>query len=111
MVPYVWSVDNRTRTDHKPLQVARGQRVVLEMVNRSAMHPMHLHGHHFQVVALNGRKLQGAMRDTVLVPQGASVTVAFDADNPGRWLFHCHNLLHMARGMMTEVVYDHASSL
>jgi FtsP/CotA-like multicopper oxidase with cupredoxin domain len=86
--------------------------VILEMVNRSAMaHPMHLHGHHFQVVALNGQALQGAMRDTVLVPVNGSVTVAFDADNPGRWLLHCHNLFHMARGMMTEIVYDRAHSL
>ena len=36
----------------------------------------------------------------------SSVLVAFDADNPGRWAFHCHNLYHMATGMMTEVVYD-----
>jgi hypothetical protein len=54
---------------------------------------------------------QGAMRDTVLVPQGGSVTVAFDANNPGRWLLHCDNLFHMARGMMTEIAYDRAPSL
>ncbi len=45
------------------------------------------------------------MRDTVLVPVNGSVTFAFDADNPGRWPFHCHNLYHMATGMMTEVSY------
>ena len=112
MMPYVWSIDNRTWVNHRPLRVGGGQRVVLQMLNRSSMaHPMHLHGHHFQVVALNGQKLQGAMRDTVLVPQGGLVTVAFDANNPGRWLLHCHNLFHMARGMMTEIVYSRASSL
>ncbi len=46
------------------------------------------------------------MRDTVLVPARAAVPVAFDGDNPGRWLFHCHNLFHMATGMMTELAYD-----
>jgi FtsP/CotA-like multicopper oxidase with cupredoxin domain len=108
----VWSIDNRTWATHNPLRVKRGQRVTLQMVNRSAMaHPMHLHGHHFQVVALNGKTLQGAMRDTVLVPVNGSLTIGFDADNPGRWLFHCHNLFHMARGMMTEVIYDSARSL
>ena len=112
MMPYLWSIDGRTWANHRPLRVVPGARVILQMLNRSAMaHPMHLHGHHFQVVALNGRKIQGAMRDTVLVPQGGSVTVAFDANNPGRWLFHCHNLLHMARGMMTEIAYDRAPSL
>ena len=107
MTPYVWSLDDRTWADHRPLHIARGQRVVLEMSNRGGMaHPMHLHGHHFQVVGLDGSPLSGAMRDTVLVPARGSVTVVFDADNPGRWLFHCHNLFHMATGMMTEVAYD-----
>jgi FtsP/CotA-like multicopper oxidase with cupredoxin domain len=41
----------------------------------------------------------------VLVPPRGVVAVAFDADNPGRWLLHCHNLLHMATGMMTELTY------
>ncbi len=107
MMPYVWSIDDRTWADHRPLRVAKGQRVVLEMTNRSRMaHPMHLHGHHFQVVGLDGVTLAGAVRDTVLVPVDGSVTVAFDADNAGRWLFHCHNLFHMATGMMTELAYD-----
>jgi FtsP/CotA-like multicopper oxidase with cupredoxin domain len=61
--------------------IAAGQRVAIEIMNRSMMaHPMHLHGHAFQVTALV-------------------------ADNPGRWAFHCHNLYHMATGMMTEVRY------
>jgi FtsP/CotA-like multicopper oxidase with cupredoxin domain len=106
MMPYQWSFDGRTWQDRVPLMVKPGQRVVLELVNQSMMaHPMHLHGHHFQVVALNGTPLSGAVRDTVLVPVNGSVTLAFEADNPGRWLFHCHNLYHMATGMMTEVVY------
>ena len=66
------------------------------------MHPMHLHGHHFQVVEINGWRFQGPMRDTVIVPPMAMVTVAFDAA-PGQWLLHCHHLYHMATGMMTEL--------
>jgi FtsP/CotA-like multicopper oxidase with cupredoxin domain len=105
MMPYVWSIDERTWTKHRPLHVRTGQRVVVDMVNRSAMaHPMHLHGHHFQVAGLNGKRMQGAMRDTVLVPVSGSVRIAFDAGAPGRFLLHCHNLFHMASGMMTEVV-------
>ena len=106
MAPYQWSFDGRTWKDHVPLGAKPGQRVAVELVNRSMMaHPMHLHGHHFQVIALNGTPISGAVRDTVLVPVGGSVTFAFDADNPGRWLFHCHNLYHMATGMMTELAY------
>jgi len=106
MAPYQWSFDGKTWKDHVPLAVKQGQRVEIELVNRSMMaHPMHLHGHHFQVTALDGKPLAGAVRDTVLVPVNGSVTLAFDTDNPGRWLFHCHNLFHMATGMMTEVAY------
>ena len=69
-------------------------------------HPMHLHGHAFQVTALGGKALAGAVRDTVLVQPLGRVRFAFDADNPGRWGFHCHNLYHRATGMITEFRYD-----
>ncbi|WP_345890856.1 multicopper oxidase family protein [Devosia oryzisoli] len=106
MDPYAWNLDNAPWPNRTPLKIAEGERVTLEIMNHSMMaHPMHLHGHHFQVTVLNGRRLNGAMRDTVVVPAMGSVSVSFDADNPGRWLFHCHNLYHMMTGMMTEVVY------
>jgi FtsP/CotA-like multicopper oxidase with cupredoxin domain len=106
MAPYAWSLNGEYWPNITPLMIAHGQRVAIEMVNHSMMaHPMHLHGHAFQVVALNGAPLGGALRDTVLVPPKSSVTVAFDADNPGRWAFHCHNMYHQVTGMMTEVRY------
>ena len=52
-------------------------------------------------MALNGRKVAGARRDTVLVPPMASVTVAFDAGEPADWMLHCHHMGHLATGMMT----------
>jgi FtsP/CotA-like multicopper oxidase with cupredoxin domain len=106
MAPYAWSLNGEYWPNVTPLMIAQGQRVAIELVNRSMMaHPMHLHGHAFQVVAINGAQIVGAVRDTVLVPPMGSVTIAFDADNPGRWAFHCHNLYHMTTGMMTEVRY------
>ena len=69
-------------------------------------HPIHLHGDPFQVVAINGSTVAGAVRDTVLVPIGGSVTIAFAADNPGHWALPCHNLYHMAVGMMTSIRYE-----
>ena len=106
MTPYVWTIDGRTWNDHRALDVRLGERVEIEIRNPSMMaHPMHLHGHHFQVVAQDGRRFAGAVRDTLLVPPMHTVTVAFDADNPGRWAFHCHQLYHMAAGMFTEVRY------
>jgi FtsP/CotA-like multicopper oxidase with cupredoxin domain len=90
------------------LILGKGQRVEIELVNHSMMaHPIHLHGHAFQVVAIDGRTIQGAVRDTVLVPpMMGRVRIAFDADNPGRWPLHCHNLYHMATGMMMEFRYQ-----
>jgi FtsP/CotA-like multicopper oxidase with cupredoxin domain len=106
MAPYAWSMNGEYWPNVTPLMIAHGQRVAIEMVNHSTMaHPMHLHGHAFQVVAINGAPLGGALRDTVLVPPKSSVTVAFDADNPGRWAFHCHNMYHQVTGMLTEVRY------
>jgi FtsP/CotA-like multicopper oxidase with cupredoxin domain len=106
MAPYAWSMNGEYWPNVTPLMIAPDQRVAIEMLNHSMMaHPMHLHGHAFQVVAINGAPLAGAVRDTVLVPPMGSVSIAFDANNPGRWAFHCHNLYHQITGMLTEVRY------
>ncbi|MFM0084805.1 multicopper oxidase domain-containing protein [Paraburkholderia sediminicola] len=102
MAAYRWGLEARPR-----IAVDRGDRVEVTLRNTSMMaHPMHLHGHHFQVVAIDGRRFAGAMRDTVLVPPGRSVTIAVDANNPGQWAFHCHHLYHMATGMMSTFAYN-----
>ena len=107
MTPYTWSIGGQMWPNVDRPVVRQGQRMAVTLVNTTMMaHPMHLHGHHFQVTALNGSRLSGALRDTVLVPAMGSVEIAFDAINPGRWPFHCHNLYHMHTGMMTEFVYD-----
>jgi FtsP/CotA-like multicopper oxidase with cupredoxin domain len=88
------------------IEIERGERIEIALQNRTGMnHPMHLHGHAFQIVAIGDRRFAGARRDTVLVPPASSVTIAFDADNPGRWMLHCHHLYHMAAGMMTTLDY------
>ena len=90
-----------------PLMVKEGERVNMVMANHTEMaHPMHLHGHAFQVVGINGAVLSGALRDTVQIPPKSEVTVAFDADHPGKWAFHCHHLYHMESGMMSSVGYE-----
>lgn len=106
MQSYSWTLNDRTWGNHQPISVKKGERIELTLRNASMMgHPMHLHGHHFQVVAIDGRRFAGAVRDTVWVPPMREVTVAFDAVNPGTWAFHCHHLYHMATGMMTVVDY------
>jgi FtsP/CotA-like multicopper oxidase with cupredoxin domain len=101
MANYEWGIQQGDA-----LFVRSGERVEITMHNMSMMtHPMHLHGHHFQVVGINGAAMQGAVRDTVAVPPMASVKIAFDAGNPGIWAFHCHHLYHMEAGMMAFVAY------
>jgi FtsP/CotA-like multicopper oxidase with cupredoxin domain len=107
MAGYVWSINNVVwNKDVPPLPLAEGERVELIIVNRTPMpHPMHLHGHEFQVVEIDGERFPGAVRDTVLVPPGRRVVVAFDAKNPGFWAFHCHLLYHLDAGMFTTFRY------
>ena len=72
MAGYVWSINNVVwNADVPPLPVAGGERVELVFVNQTPMpHPMHLHGHEFQVVEIDGERFSGAVRDTVLVTPG-----------------------------------------
>ena len=102
MAGYTWAM-----ASDRPLQVRQRETVAITMRNHSMMsHPMHLHGHRFRVVELDGRRAAGAWRDTLLLPPMAQATVAFEASNPGKWAFHCHHLYHMASGMMDTVAYE-----
>jgi len=106
MMGYVWGMDVHGQGG-APVTVAKGQRIELVMRNTTMMsHPMHLHGHSFQVTEIDGQAFAGAMRDTVLVTPRSTVKVIFDSDNPGLWAYHCHNLYHMAAGMFTTLVYE-----
>jgi FtsP/CotA-like multicopper oxidase with cupredoxin domain len=107
MAGYRWSINNVAWSKDVPaLPIAKGERVELIFINQTPMpHPMHLHGHEFQVVEIDGRRFAGAVRDTVLVPPGRRVVVAFDANNPGLWALHCHLLYHLEAGMFTTLRY------
>nr|WP_255359194.1 multicopper oxidase family protein [Haladaptatus sp. R4] len=96
---YGWLIDGQAYPDADPLQIREGEHVRVKMTNRSpVLHPMHLHGHFFRVADV--------MKDTVIVPgHMGSVTFDFFADNPGNWLFHCHNLYHLESGMARVVEY------
>lgn len=107
MPRYVWTINNLAWPNHRPLIVKEGERVELTFINNTMMsHPMHLHGHIFQVTEINGQSLRGALRDTVLVLPGSIVKVQFDANNVGNWALHCHILYHMEAGMMTTMIYE-----
>jgi FtsP/CotA-like multicopper oxidase with cupredoxin domain len=85
--------------------VERGRSCVLDFKNETAWwHPMHLHGHSFNVISRNGAAVpHDEWGDTVLVRPREQVRVAFVADNPGDWMLHCHVMEHQVGGLMTTI--------
>ncbi len=83
------------------LTLKRGRSYVLDLGNDTAWnHPMHLHGHSFRVIRRNGAPTRHReWQDTVMMAPRERVEIAFVADNPGDWMFHCHILEHAAGGM------------
>jgi multicopper oxidase len=103
MMAYDWAINGRRFSASDPLAgalaVAEGERVELNIVNNTTMwHPIHLHGHTWQLPG-------GPRKDTSILLPGTSLRVQFDADNPGRWAAHCHNIYHAESGMMTVLGY------
>jgi FtsP/CotA-like multicopper oxidase with cupredoxin domain len=109
---FVWSANGKIHSSLQALKDAerllnlkRGSSYIFKLENRTAFpHPIHLHGHAFQVVARQGLKIEEPIwLDTVLVFPKETVDIAFVADNPGDWLLHCHVLGHAAAGMMAAI--------
>jgi len=107
----MWFINGKAATGHMMdplLLLQQGTSHVLQMDNRTAWHhPMHLHGHSFRVIARNGQPTRHReWQDTVLLAPEERVEIAFVADNPGDWMFHCHILEHQAAGMMGIIRVD-----
>ena len=103
MKPYKWMINGRTYAETDALSVKLNELGRLRIQNQSMMsHPIHLHGHTFQLGAAGGL---GARKDTVLVPPMGGIEVDFAATNPGKWMIHCHNAYHAEAGMMTRLEY------
>jgi FtsP/CotA-like multicopper oxidase with cupredoxin domain/plastocyanin len=93
-----------------PLMVDTGEQVLIRVIHAGAIpHPVHTHGHSFQIVATDGNPVPEVARltkDTVLVGPAERYDLAISADNPGVWMVHCHIEHHMANGMMTSLWYE-----
>ena len=101
MMKYNWAINGRAYDPKQLHPVRSGERVRLSFVNTTTMwHPMHLHGHTFALAPTGLRK------DTAIVLPKRTLNVDFDADNPGRWMIHCHNVYHAEAGMMTLLGYQ-----
>ena len=96
---YRHGINGRSFPDSAPLAISQGERLRLRIMNDTMMfHPIHLHGHTFQVVG-------SSRKDTVNVAAMTAVDVDIEADNPGQWMLHCHNTYHLESGMATVLSY------
>ena len=99
----IWALASVSATGHDgpPMfKAERGRTVVLNFVNRTAFpHAMHIHGHHFRHLDESGKSWKPFWLDTVIVDVQRAERIAFVADNPGKWMIHCHMIEHMAAGM------------
>jgi FtsP/CotA-like multicopper oxidase with cupredoxin domain len=104
-----YTINGEAFPDTDPIMVNEGDLVKVRMVNNSPedIHPMHLHGHFFQVLSRNGKPVKGSplVKDTINILPGEEYVIAFEADNSGNWMFHCHDLGHASEGMVTQVNY------
>ena len=100
MERFMWSMDGQQLSERpEPYRFARNERVRMRLINDTMMtHPMHIHGHFWQVV--NGHGSHQPFKHTVRVLPGSFIDLDMTADAPGDWAFHCHLLYHMHAGMM-----------
>jgi len=103
MERFMWSMDGKQMSEApEPYRFARNERVRMRLINDTMMtHPMHIHGHFWQVV--NGHGSHQPLKHTVRVLPGSYIDLDMTADAPGDWAFHCHLLYHMHAGMMRVV--------
>jgi CopA family copper-resistance protein len=103
MERYMWSFDGVKLSDkHEPIPFIQNERVRVTLVNETMMsHPIHLHGHFFELVTGHGE--YSPRKHTVNVAPGGKVSFDLTADAVGDWAFHCHMLYHMHAGMMRVV--------
>ena len=106
MMPYRWTINDQTFPEANYLEIGKGERVRLRLVNKSMMrHPMHLHGHFYRLLGTAGGTRQAPAKDTVILNAMQTMEVEFLADNPGKWAFHCHHAYHQDAGMMRVFAY------
>ena len=103
MERYMWAFDGVKLNEVKaPIPFRQGERVRVALVNDTMMaHPIHLHGHFFELVTGHGD--HAPRKHTINVAPGGTATFDLTADAVGDWAFHCHMLYHMHAGMMQVV--------
>lgn len=119
MLPNYFTINGKSFPSTETISVKRGQRVLLRLVGAGQfVHPMHLHGTDFQIVAKDGHPVSGTPQsaDVVQVAPGERIDIAFTATEPGKWVLHCHIGHHLTNngegpgGLLTVVDVTNSSA-
>lgn len=111
----LWTFNSRAFPGIDPLVVRKGDRVRIRAGNLTMTnHPLHLHGHTFEVAGTDGGWVPKSARwpeVTADIAIGQMRAIEFIADAPGDWAFHCHKSHHtmnaMGHGVPTMIGVDH----
>lgn len=103
-----FSINGKKAPDLEVYEFEEGDVVKMTITNNSGLdHPMHSHGHFFYVTSKNGVANQGSqiLKDTLNIRPDETYEIILVADNPGKWVFHCHELHHAESGMISLIDY------
>ena len=99
-----WDINDKTCADRPIATLKLGNHYIFELRNMAQyLHPVHLHGMSFKVISSDRKKIIPYFTDTYLLGKNETARIAFVADNPGVWMFHCHVIDHMETGLMAAI--------
>ncbi len=99
-----WDINDKTCADRPIASLKKDGHYIFVLRNMAQyQHPIHLHGLIFKVLDSNRRKIEPYYTDTFLLGKNETARIAFVADNPGVWMFHCHVIDHMETGLMAAI--------
>lgn len=99
-----WDINDKTCADRPIAKLKKDGHYIFVLRNMAQyQHPIHLHGLIFKVLDSNRRKIEPYYTDTFLLGKNETARIAFVADNPGVWMFHCHVIDHMETGLMAAI--------
>lgn len=106
----IFTMNGKSGDAIEPLKVKEGEKIRIRLANVGYMsHNIHLHGHNFKIVAIDGQELTEPKEikdELVSVAPGERYDIEFTADNPGEWYLECHGNMEGTEGMKAKIQYE-----
>ncbi|MDQ0414734.1 FtsP/CotA-like multicopper oxidase with cupredoxin domain [Mesobacillus stamsii] len=110
----IFTINGKSGNSIEPLKVKEGEKVRIRLVNvRYMSHKIHLHGHDFKVVAIDGQELNEPKRinnQVIAIAPGERYDIEFTANNPGEWFIECHGDMEGSSEMKTKIQYENSTN-